>query len=70
MSCLLQLGRMENSGDKFAVHAGRSALRIAKWFDISVADTLAVCAASCVTVLNGPDVLSLTKLRRVKNRVL
>ncbi|KAG2425551.1 hypothetical protein HXX76_013595 [Chlamydomonas incerta] len=47
-----EMARPENAYDDFSAIAARAAKKIASFFDISVADTLAVCAAV------GPEVLS------------
>ncbi|KAG2484026.1 hypothetical protein HYH03_017116 [Edaphochlamys debaryana] len=52
-----ELARPENADDNFALITARAAKKIASFFDISVADTMAVCAAV------APEVLSNGRLR-------
>ncbi|KAG2484028.1 hypothetical protein HYH03_017118 [Edaphochlamys debaryana] len=52
-----ELTRPENAYDNFALITARAAKKIASFFDISVADTVAVCAAV------APEVLSNGRLR-------
>ncbi|KAG2484027.1 hypothetical protein HYH03_017117 [Edaphochlamys debaryana] len=52
-----ELARPENAYDNFALITARAAKKIASFFDISVADTVAVCAAV------APEVLSNGRLR-------
>ncbi|KAG2491600.1 hypothetical protein HYH03_010165 [Edaphochlamys debaryana] len=52
-----ELARPENVDDNFALITARAAKKIASFFDISVADTVAVCAAV------APEVLSNGRLR-------
>ncbi|KAG2435978.1 hypothetical protein HYH02_011691 [Chlamydomonas schloesseri] len=48
-----ELARPESSNDDFAALTARAAKKIASFFDISVADTLAVCAAVAPEVLSN-----------------
>ncbi|KAG2484888.1 hypothetical protein HYH03_016369 [Edaphochlamys debaryana] len=48
-----ELSRPENADDNFALITARAAKKIASFFDISVADTVAVCAAVAPEVLSG-----------------
>eukprot|EP00198_Chlamydomonas_reinhardtii_P001276 XP_001690611.1 predicted protein [Chlamydomonas reinhardtii] len=52
-----EMARPENAYDDFSLIAARAAKKIASFFDISVADTLAVCAAV------GPEVLSKGRIK-------
>ncbi|KAG2440722.1 hypothetical protein HXX76_003579 [Chlamydomonas incerta] len=54
---IAEMARPENAYDDFSVLASRAAKKIASFFDISVADTLAVCAAV------GPEVLSKGRIK-------
>ncbi|KAG2441979.1 hypothetical protein HYH02_009772 [Chlamydomonas schloesseri] len=67
-----EMARPENAYDDFSLLAARAAKKIASFFDISVADTLAVCAAVAPEVLSkgrikiltgsGPGVLRVGRL--------
>ena len=57
--------RPENDMDKFTTLAARVIARIAGFYGTSFADTLAVCGAAASTALDGPDVLTLEKIRSV-----
>ncbi|KAG2440741.1 hypothetical protein HXX76_003598 [Chlamydomonas incerta] len=69
---IAELTRPENAEDSFAALAARAAKKIASFFDVSVADTLAVCAAVAPEVLSkgrikiltgsGPGVLRVGRL--------
>ncbi|KAG2437396.1 hypothetical protein HXX76_006048 [Chlamydomonas incerta] len=54
---IAEMARPENSYDDFSALAARAAKKIASFFDVSVADTVAVCAAV------APDVLSNGRLK-------
>ncbi|KAG2440724.1 hypothetical protein HXX76_003581 [Chlamydomonas incerta] len=55
-----EMARPENAYDDFSVLAARAAKKIASFFDISVADTLAVCAAVAPEVLSKGRIKILT----------
>eukprot|EP00198_Chlamydomonas_reinhardtii_P001096 XP_001690431.1 predicted protein [Chlamydomonas reinhardtii] len=57
---LEEMARPENAEDNFAELAGRAAKKIASFYDVSVADTLAVCAAVAPEVLSKGRIKILT----------
>lgn len=57
-----ELRRPENKYDLFAYKVSKNALALAKRFNSSVADIIAVCGAYAVQYLNGPDMISSNKL--------
>lgn len=58
-----ELSRIENNHDNFAYIVSKNALALAKKYDASVADIIAVCGAVATQYLGGPDIISYTKIQ-------
>lgn len=56
-----ELRRQENNYDSFAIRLSKNYLSIAKRFDASVADVIAVCGAVAVEFAGGPQILKYDK---------